>query len=180
MKKKLTSKKIKIIRTCLKKVFILENLKVIDERGYLVKTFSKPNFKKLNLLTNFKESLYTFSKKNVIRGMHYHGSHSKNAKLISVVQGKILDVVLDISRKKTFFFSTVLSDKNCRSLYVPEGFAHGFLCLSKTAIVSYQLTSVFKKTYDKGIAYNSFGFKWPVNKPIISKKDMLLPKFYEL
>ena len=175
--------KFKIINTTLEDVFVLQNLKIQDNRGYLVKTFCESDFKELKLPINFKETVYTFSKKNVLRGMHYQSPPHSSAKLVNVLQGEILDVILEVpvkSAKKSNFFSTILSEKNCKSVYIPKGYAHGFLCLSDTAIVSYQITEIFSKKNDKGFKYDSFGFDWPIKKPIINKKDLDLPKFYAL
>ena len=121
------------------------------------------------------------SKKNVIRGLHYQKKKNQG-KFISVIKGKILDVVVDIRKNsKTFgkHFSIILSEKNCTSVYIPGGFAHGFASLDKVNIVIYSCTKYRDKNSEHGILWNdkSLKIKWPIKKPIISKKDKKNPRF---
>lgn len=174
----------KKISTDLDDVFILEKRKFEDDRGIFVKTFNEKAFKELGLATNFKEAVYSISKKNVLRGCHYQQYPFGHAKLVNVIEGEILDVVVGIggkmnTRNRGKFYSTILSKENNRSLYIPDGYAHGFLCLSEYAIVSYQTTSVYNPENDTGVRYDSFDFNWPVDNPIISEKDKNLKRFNE-
>mgnify|MGYP001371338327 CR=1 FL=1 len=123
-----------------------------------------------------------FSEKNVLRGMHFQRHPYGHAKLVNVIEGEILDVVIGIGGKTNTknrgqIFSTILSEENNRSLYIPEGYAHGFLVLSEQAIVVNHLTSVFNAENDTGIHYDSFGYDWPIKNPIISEKDENQKKF---
>tara|TARA_B100001564_G_C20393339_1_gene557779 strand:- start:146 stop:661 length:516 start_codon:yes stop_codon:yes gene_type:complete len=169
----------KILKTPFKDLLVIKNQKFIDNRGYFREILVEKNLKK-----KFPFNVVSISKKNVIRGLHYQKKNSQG-KYISVIQGKILDVVVDIRKNsKTFgkHYSKILSDENCTSLYIPPGFAHGFACLGKVNIVIYSCTNYRDKDNERGIMWNdkSLKIKWPIKKPIISKKDKLNPKFKDL
>ena len=166
----------KILKTSFKDLLVIKNQKFIDNRGYFREILVEKNLKK-----RFPFNVVSISKKNVIRGLHYQ-KKKPQGKYISVIKGKILDVVVDIRKNsKTFgkHYSIILSDENCTSLYIPPGFAHGFACLGKINIVIYSCTNYRVKDNEYGIMWNdkSLKIKWPIKKPIISKKDKLNPKF---
>ena len=168
------------IATHLDDVFILEKSRFEDLRGQFIKTFNEDAFREMGLATTFRESVYSISKKNVLRGCHYQKYPYGHAKLVNVIEGEILDVIVGIGGKenphnKGKFFAAILSRENNRSLYIPDGYAHGFLCLSDHAIVSYHTTTVHNPENDTGVHYRSFGFDWPIENPIISEKDRNLP-----
>jgi dTDP-4-dehydrorhamnose 3,5-epimerase len=164
-----------ITPTLLDGIFTIQYKKNVDSRGSFVKTFHEESFFKFGLKTNFKESFYSISKRNVLRGMHFQAPPHSHAKLIYVVKGEILDVALDIRKDSLTFgqvFSTVISSNNCKAIYIEEGFAHGFLTLSNEAIVVYSASSMYAPEYDKGIHWNSFGFDWNLDdKPTVSLRD---------
>ena len=162
-------------------VFIIEPEKYTDARGSFTKTFHFESFKENNLSNVFKESFYSVSHKNVIRGMHFQLPPHDHDKLVYVSQGKILDVVLDL-RKSSMnygkYFSVYLSAENKRFIYIPKGCAHGFKALVDNTITIYNVTTVYNKDFDSGIKWDSFGFNWMVSgKIIISDKDISLIKF---
>jgi len=160
--------------TRLNGVFEIESKKLTDDRGVFIKTFHADVFKEHKLQTDFKESFYSVSKKNVLRGMHFQLPPHDHAKLVYVVDGEILDVVVDIRKESsTFgqFYSTKLSSYNAKSLYIAKGFAHGFLTLSESATVIYSITTVYEPDFDDGIRWDSFGFDWGVKNPIVSERD---------
>ena len=166
----------KILKTPFKKLLVIENEKYKDSRGYFREVLVEKNLKK-----KFPFNIVSVSKKNVIRGLHYQKRNSQG-KYISVIAGKILDVVVDIRKNsKTFgkHFSIVLSNENCKSIYIPEGFAHGFAALDKLNIVIYSCTKYRDKDSEHGILWNdkSLGINWSVRKPIVSKKDRKNPNF---
>ena len=120
-------------------------------------------------------------KKNVLRGFHFQ-SKFKQAKFVSVLKGKILDCVIDLRKKSKTFgqsFSIELSEKNCKSLYIPEGFAHAYYSFSDLNIIYYKLSNYYQPRYEDGILWNdkNLKFKWPLRKPIVSKKDKKLRTF---
>ena len=161
-------------------LFLLSNKTFLDERGNFKKMYSKDDFNKLSLETNFAELYYSVSKKDVIRGMHFQLPPMDHVKMVYVISGKILDVCLDLrSVSKTFgkVFSYELSGCDENYLYIPKGIAHGFAALEDNSIVHYAQTTCYSKEYDFGICYNSFGFDWPVKSPIISERDKGFPEF---
>jgi len=156
-------------------IFEIENKKLSDDRGVFIKTFHTDIFKEHNLQTDFKESFYSVSKKNVLRGMHFQLPPHDHAKLVYVVDGEILDVVVDVRKESsTFgqFYSTNLSSDNAKSLYIAKGFAHGFLTLSESATVIYSISTVYAPDFDEGIRWDSFGFDWEVDAPVMSTRDV--------
>jgi dTDP-4-dehydrorhamnose 3,5-epimerase len=170
------------ISTPLDDVFVIQKSKFKDERGVFIKTYNKEAFDFAGLSSDFKESYFSFSKRNVLRGMHFQRHPYGHAKLITVIEGEILDVCVGIGgelnkRNKGKYFSTILSKENNKSLYIPDGYAHGFLCLSKTAIVMNHMTTVYNQENDDGIHCLSFGFTWPTENIILSSKDKNLKSF---
>ena len=162
----------KIINTKFYGLKIIKGVKHCDKRGYFRETF------KNNL---FKDKKFTFwclskSKKNVIRGLHFQKKFQQE-KFVSVVKGKIFDVVVDIRKNsKSFgkFKSVILSDKNKKQIYIPGGFAHGYMTLSQTAKVEYICSNFYNKDHDVTIKWNDkkINIKWPKSsKYHISKKD---------
>ena len=161
----------KIINTKFKGLKILSGKTFYDERGFFREVF------KNKLIKNYKPLFWctSKSKKNVLRGLHLQKKNSQ-AKFISVLKGKILDVVVDLRLKsKTFgkYFMIELSEKNSKSLFIPKGFAHGFLGLNKENIVLYSNNNYRSKKNEIGILWNDKKIKinWPKKKLIISKKD---------
>jgi dTDP-4-dehydrorhamnose 3,5-epimerase len=174
-----------LVSTALDDVFVIEKPRFEDRRGLFVKTFNEDAFRKLNLPTSFKECVYSISKQNVLRGMHYQRHPHGHAKLVNVIEGEILDVVVGIGgetnrRNRGKYASFLLSAQNNRSLCIPDGYAHGFLVLSERAVVSYMTTSGYNQESDAGVRFDSFGFGWPVERPIMSDRDILLPMLSEI
>ena len=158
-------------KTKFKDLKIYNGIKFDDSRGYFREIY-KDNFLKKKLIFWCMSK----SKKNVLRGMHLQ-TKNPQAKFISVVKGKILDVVVDCRKKsKTYgkHFKIILSDQNCKSLYIPAGFAHGFLTLSKENIVFYGNSNYRSANHELTIKWNDskLNINWPKCKKIISKKDL--------
>lgn len=169
----------KIIETPIEGLYILETVNFKDTRGEFQKLFNFDFFKENNLDTDFKEFYYSISQKNVIRGMHFQLPPFDHTKLVYVSRGKIKDVVLDIRKdSKTYgkYFSVELDDNKAQYLYIPKGLAHGFVSLEDGSIVNYAQTSCYSKEHDCGIYYNSFGFDWEIENPIISGRDTTFEK----
>ena len=142
-----------------------------DKRGYLRETFRN------NLFNNIKFpfDVMSFSKKNVLRGLHIQTNKSQ-AKIITVTHGKIFDVAVDLRKNsKNFgkYIGVIISDKSDFSFYIPEGFAHGFICLSKTCTVNYKCSKYRDAKSEKTLNWNDrkVDIKWPRKKPILSDKD---------
>jgi len=171
----------KIIETNIKGVFEIENSIFKDQRGLLVKTFHKDNFKQKGLVSNFEESFYSVSKKNVIRGMHYQKPPHDHAKLVYVIDGEIIDVALDIrkfSPTKGKYYHTKLSSINNKSIYMDKGIAHGFMSISQSATVVYLTSTVHSKDFEDGYKWDSFGYDWDeIKDPILSERDKSFKSF---
>jgi len=164
----------KIFKTFIEGLYILQTDIFRDKRGEFRKVFNDDIFKKNSINIDIKESYYTVSKKNVIRGMHFQIAPFEHTKIVYVSKGKILDVVLDMRKKSTTYgkyFDIELSDENSKILIIPDGLAHGFKSLKDNTIVNYMQTSVYSPKHDKGIRYDSFGFDWKCKNPIISDRD---------
>ena len=155
----------------------IKGLKIIkskifkDKRGYLRETYKKSLFNK----TYFPFDVMSFSNKNVLRGLHIQTKNTQ-AKIITVTHGKIFDVAVDLRKNsKTFgkHFKIELTDKNGKSIFIPPGFAHGFLAREKENIVHYYNTNYRSAKHEIGIMWNdpSLKIKWPIKNPILSKKD---------
>lgn len=169
----------KIKKTKLDSVYIVEPTVFQDERGKFVKTFHKDTFIENKMGYNFVESYYTVSRKNVIRGMHFQVPPADHTKLVYVTGGAILDVVLDIrtgSPNYGQYIFAELSSKNHKMIYIPPGFAHGFLSLEENSCVIYSQTTIYSPENDKGININSFGMQWGVKNPVVSKRDRGFPR----
>ena len=154
--------------------FELQPTVACDIRGSFTKTFHHPRFVELGLRSDFVEQYYTSSFRRVLRGMHYQAPPMHHAKLIYCVQGRVLDVALDLRYSSSTFlqyFSTELIADLGNMVYLEAGFAHGFYVLSEIATLVYNVTSVFSPEHDSGIRWNSFGFCWPESDPIVSVRD---------
>ena len=159
-----------IKKTAFKDLLIIENISFKDKRGYF-----KEIIKEKEIKQKFPFTVMSFSKKNVIRGLHLQ-TNKTQGKLISVLKGKIFDVAVDLRKKsKTFgkHFKIILSEKNHKSIYIPPGFAHGFCGLEKQNYIIYSCTNYRDKNSEIALKYNDtdLKIKWPAKKPILSKKD---------
>ena len=169
----------KVISTKFKGLKIIQQKRNKDLRGSLRETFRKEIIKWDNLIFDYA----TVSKKNVLRGFHFQHKFQQ-AKFVSVLKGKIIDYVIDLRKKsKTFgkIYKIELSEKNCKSLYIPEGFAHAYFSCSNLNIIYYRLSNYYKPKFESGIIWNDkyFKVKWPKKRPLVSKKDNRLLTFSE-
>ena len=160
----------KIIKTKFEGLLIIKRPTYYDNRGFLRELFEQKKFKK-----KFIFDYFSLSKKNVIRGLHLQYRKSQ-IKIISVISGKIFDVVLDCRKNsKTFgkHYTINISSKDNVSLYIPEGFAHGFCSLTNNTILHYRNSDYRNKKYEIGILWKDkdLNIKWPVKKPLISLRD---------
>ena len=166
-----------IIKTKFKGLLIVKQKNNIDKRGSLRETYNKKVLKK----SDFVFEYCTISNRNSLRGFHFQHKYQQ-AKYVSVLKGKILDCVIDLRKKsKTFgkVFKIILSEKNCLSLYIPEGFGHAYFSYDKINVVYYKLNNFYKPQFESGINVmdKSLKIKWPNNNCEISKKDRSLTNF---
>lgn len=161
-------------------VLVFKNIIHKDERGFFYEGFVKKIFDNaVGRDISFVQDNYSSSKMGVLRGMHYQERPFEQGKLVSVIHGEIFDVALDIrTESKTFgsWTSEYLSDVNNKQMWIPEGFAHGFLAITDNVLVNYKTTNYYSKDHERIIKYNDSNFKisWPQGiELIISEKDLL-------
>jgi dTDP-4-dehydrorhamnose 3,5-epimerase len=146
-----------------------------DLRGSFTKTFHHEKLSQAGINFRLQESYFSFSKKDVIRGMHFQLPPHQHSKIVFCPSGAILDVIIDLrAQSATFgqYCSAILSEDNHLAYYVPEGFAHGFRALTENAMTYYLVSSVYQPSADTGIAYDSIGFDWGTAAPILSARDL--------
>ncbi len=155
-----------------------------DSRGYFSETYKYSDFVKAGIKEYFIQDNYSFSYKGVLRGLHYQKNPDAQAKLVQCLKGKIFDVVVDIRKNSPDYSKWVgieLSEENRLMLYVPSGFAHGFVVISETAEVLYKCTREYSPLNDRGIIWNDpdIDIEWPISEPILSEKDKKHPYLKE-
>lgn len=174
-----------VTETKLKGCFIIQPKLFQDKRGCFFESFNQQQFNRFtNTSTNFVQDNESFSSKGVLRGLHFQLGEHAQAKLVRVVKGKVLDVAVDLRRNSCTFGQYVaeeLSEENKKQLFVPRGFAHGFVVLSHKAVFSYKCDNYYNKEAESGIIYNdpnlNIDWQMPEEDLIISDKDLVLPKF---
>lgn len=169
--------------TYLKECFVVTPKIIKDERGYFFESFNKAQFeKKTGIDANFVQDNQSQSLKGVLRGLHFQTGEFAQAKLVRVIKGKVLDVCVDLRKQSPTFgkyFSIILDDIKKKQLFIPRGFAHGFLVLEDNTIFSYKCDNYYNKASEKGIIYNdktlNIDWKLSKNNVILSKKDKTYP-----
>ncbi|MBD2395081.1 dTDP-4-dehydrorhamnose 3,5-epimerase [Cyanobacterium aponinum FACHB-4101] len=174
-----------IITTEIPEVFIIQPKVFQDDRGFFYESFNARTFQeKTGLNPNFVQDNHSHSQRNVLRGLHYQ-IQQKQAKLVRVINGEILDVAVDIRKSSPTFKQWVtvkLSAENQKQLWIPEGFAHGFLVLSETADVLYKTNNFYSSQHDRSIRWNDpeIDLNWNLKEtPILSEKDKNAPLLKE-
>ena len=165
-------------------LYVFEPQVFADARGYFYESFNAQVFGAKGINTEFVQDNQSFSTKGVLRGLHYQLAPYAQAKLVRVITGEVLDVAVDIRKGSPTFgqhFSIVLSAENKKQLYIPRGFAHGFVVLSDTATFFYKCDNYYNKEHDAGIRFNdpTIGIDWQLDPSLIqvSEKDTALPFF---
>jgi dTDP-4-dehydrorhamnose 3,5-epimerase len=174
--------------TPLKDCFLLKPSVFRDHRGIFIESFSQRRFEEVTgLEIDFVQDNQSTSKKGVLRGLHFQKGVHAQSKLVRTVLGKVLDVVVDLRPNSPTFkqsFKAVLSDENHHQLFVPAGFAHGFLTLSEKSVFAYKCDRYFHKESDAGVIYNdpvlNIDWEFPEEDLILSEKDANLPTFENL
>lgn len=175
----------KIIKTFIPGLVVIEPKVFSDQRGYFFESFNEKTFSDNGLNYNFIQDNESKSTFGVIRGLHYQLEPYAQAKLVRVLQGCVLDVAVDLRKDSPTFgkwFGQELSCENKLQLLIPRGFAHGFSVLSETAIFIYKCDSLYNKEAERGIHFNDpfLGIDWKIeeNKRVISDKDTVQPIFH--
>ena len=170
--------------TILKGCYILKPTVFEDRRGYFFESFNQKEFEQeTGVRVNFVQDNESYSKKGVLRGLHYQVGENAQAKLVRVTQGSVLDIVVDIRPNSSTFgkhVSVELTAENKKQFFVPRGFAHGFVVLSEAAVFNYKCDNYYNKESEAGIIYNdpTLNIHWKLlqSELIVSEKDLALPK----
>lgn len=157
-----------------------------DERGFFLESYKKSDFVRNGITVDFNQDNHSKSTKGVLRGLHYQAAPKAQAKLVRCISGEIFDVAVDIRKDSPTFGKWVgekLTETNKNMLFIPEGFAHGFVVLSETAELCYKASNEFSKEHDRGVLYNDpdINVNWGIDfDPILSEKDKNQPKLKEI
>jgi dTDP-4-dehydrorhamnose 3,5-epimerase len=152
-----------------------------DERGFFMETYKKSIFEKAGIKENFIQDNHSKSKQNVLRGLHYQMLPMDQSKLVSCIKGKVFDAAVDIRKGSPYFGKWVgeyLNENDKKAIFIPSGFAHGYLVLSKEAEIVYKVSKEYSKNHERGIFWKDpeVGINWPISvPPILSEKDKKLP-----
>ena len=174
----------KVVETELPGVLIIEPPVHRDERGFFLETWHEARYGEEARLPRFVQDNLAGSRRDVLRGLHYQWPQPQ-AKLVSAPHGTILDVAVDIRRGSPTFRNWVaveLSEENRRQLYIPEGFAHGYVALTDGALCAYKCSRPYAPHYDRAIRWDDpdIGIDWPIAEPILSGKDAAAPRLADL
>lgn len=171
-----------LLETEISGMFLVKCQQSFDLRGRFVKNFNAPVFERYGIHFVCRESFYSVSRKNVIRGMHFQVYPFDGYKLVTLVAGHVLDVVLDLRKESSSFGRHLAVELNADrgdAILIPPDCAHGFLALEDHCVLNYQTGAEYSPQHDLGILYNSFGFVWPCSDPVVSPRDLGHPTFSE-
>ncbi len=173
------------ITTPFEGLIIIEPKIFRDHRGYFFESYNKAEFIKNGIPVEFVQDNQSFSNKGVLRGLHFQLRPYEQGKLIRVVNGGVLDVCVDIRKSSSTFgkyFSIELNERNQQMLWIPAGFAHGFLTLEDNTLFLYKCTTLYSKDSERGIRYDDpeINIEWGEKNPVLSEKDLQLPLLKEL
>ncbi|MBP1475455.1 dTDP-4-dehydrorhamnose 3,5-epimerase [Frateuria sp. MAH-13] len=169
----------KVVHTALPDVVVIEPQVFGDDRGFFYESYNEAKYREAGIDRRFVQSNVSRSAKGVLRGLHYQWPNPQG-KLVSVLEGEVYDVAVDIRRGSPTFgrwAGVMLTADNHRHFWIPEGFAHGFCVVSGFATFSYQCTALYDREADAGIRWNDadIAIDWPVSAPLLSEKDMRAP-----
>ncbi|HET7331045.1 dTDP-4-dehydrorhamnose 3,5-epimerase [Dyella sp.] len=169
----------KVIRTSLPGAVVIEPQVFGDARGYFYESYNQAKYADAGITAKFVQSNVSRSSKGVLRGLHYQWPNPQG-KLVSVLEGEVYDVAVDIRRGSPTFgqwAGVMLTADNHRHFWIPEGFAHGFCVLSEYATFSYQCTALYDAKADAGVRWDdaALGIDWPISSPQLSEKDLKAP-----
>ncbi len=174
------------IKTTLKDAYLIKPQVFGDNRGFFLESYSKKKFEKEGIDAEFVQDNHSKSeKKGTLRGLHFQAPPYTQAKLIRVVKGKILDVIVDLRRDSETFGqweAFEISAENFQMLFVPRGFAHGFMTIEDNTEVLYKADNFYEPSHEGGIAWNDSDLKinWPLENPILSERDSKWPNLKNL
>ena len=162
-------------------IIIIRPKMIEDNRGFLMEIYKYSEFKKIGITEKFVQDNHSKSLKGVLRGLHFQKHPKAQGKLVRCLKGELFDVAVDIRKESPTYgkwVSAILSEENKEMIWIPKGFAHGFLAISNEAEIQYKITEEYSAENDQGIIWNdkTINISWPINNPILSKKDCELPE----
>jgi dTDP-4-dehydrorhamnose 3,5-epimerase len=174
----------RIEETALPGVLVVETAVLADERGHFREVWRADSYEGAGVPSRFLQDNAAYSRRGVLRGLHYQHPHPQG-KLVGVVTGEVFDVAVDLRRSSPHFgrwTGHVLSGENGRQLWIPPGFAHGYLTLSQSAVFVYKCTEYYHAPSDRAVAWNdaTLSIAWPTEQPILSRKDAAAPALADL
>ena len=172
----------KIIKTPIKGLLVINPRVFGDDRGYFFESWSKQSFAEAGLDLDFVQDNQSISSKGVLRGLHFQNPPYAQGKLVRVIKGAVLDVAVDIRKDSPTYgqyFSLELSEENKIIVWIPPGFAHGFVTLEDSTIFTYKCTEVYNKESEGALLWNDkdLNINWEVNDPLVSEKDLVAGNF---
>jgi len=173
-----------VIRCELEGLLVIEPKAIGDARGFFLETWNQRRFRDCGIEASFVQDNVSFSRRGTLRGLHFQNP-TPQGKLVSALRGEVFDVVVDIRRSSPTFrrwHGIVLSEENKRQVFVPPGFAHGFVVLSETALFHYKCTDFYSPKDELTIRWNDpdLDIRWPIQQPVLSDKDAHAPLLREL
>ena len=174
----------KVTKLHIEGVLLIEPQVFGDSRGWFFETYNEERYRSAGICETFVQDNQSFSQKNVVRGLHFQKPPFTQAKLVSVIQGAVLDVAVDLrAGSPTYgqYVSAVLTGENHHQLFVPKGFAHGFSVLEDNTVFAYKCSNLYNKESEGNIVYNDpdIHVEWGVENPILSEKDKVGPTLRE-
>ena len=171
-----------IIETKIKDLLVIKPDVFYDERGYFFEGYNKERFAKLGLNMDFVQDNESKSMKGVLRGLHFQKPPFAQGKLVRVVKGSVMDVAVDLRKGSATYGqweSVLLTEDNKFMYWIPEGFAHGFVCLEDNSVFPYKCTNVYNKASEGSLRWNDpdLNVNWNIESPILSEKDKISPLF---
>lgn len=174
-----------VIASPIPDLFVIQPKVFEDPRGYFFESYNRSNFIQHNIDVEFVQDNQSLSQKGVLRGLHFQAPPYAQGKLVRVITGGVLDVAVDIRKNSATYgkhFSIVLDERNKTMLWIPPGFAHGFLTLADNTIFSYKCTNVYNKESEGAVLWNdpAIGIDWGITSPQLSEKDKEAKLFKDL
>lgn len=171
-------------QTGLPGVLLIEPAVYRDDRGFFIERFNAQRYHAAGIESNFVQDNHSHSRRDVLRGLHFQRRRPQG-KLVSVICGRVYDVVVDVRHGSPTFAQwrgTILDDSDCRQLYIPPGFAHGFCVLSDSAEFFYKCTTYYDPDDEGGVIWNdpTIGIDWPISDPALSARDRTYPRLAQL
>jgi dTDP-4-dehydrorhamnose 3,5-epimerase len=175
---------VKVLETKLPDILVIEPEVFGDDRGFFMESWNQKRYQEAGLPARFVQDNLSFSARGVLRGLHFQNPNPQG-KLVSVLQGEVFDVAVDIRVGSPTFGQWVgisLSADNKLQFYLPEGFAHGFVVISDVALFSYKCTAYYNPETESSLLWNDpeIGIGWPIDKPVLSDKDRAAPRLREI